>query len=84
MRIGVYSVFDRKSVAYGALLFFVNDDIAKRSMVEVMGERNNISLYPDDFDMYHLGAFDNETGELFPSTARLAARFSDFVNMVKE
>lgn len=79
MLIGVYSVFDRKSVAYGALLFFVNDDIAKRSMVEVMGERNNISLYPDDFDMYHVGTFNNETGVLTAVPVRLAARFADFV-----
>ncbi|QCQ85077.1 nonstructural protein [Blackfly microvirus SF02] len=78
MLIGVYSVFDRKSVAYGNLLFFVNDDIARRSMVEVMGERNNISLYPDDFDMYHVGTFNNETGELSPVSVRLAARFADF------
>ncbi|WNK13742.1 MAG: nonstructural protein [Microvirus sp.] len=80
MLIGVYSVFDRKSVAYGNLLFFVNDDIARRSMVEAMGERNNISLYPDDFDMYHVGTFNTETGVLAPATVRLAARFSDFAN----
>ncbi|QCQ84915.1 nonstructural protein [Blackfly microvirus SF02] len=79
MNIGVYSVLDRKSVAYGNLLFFVNDDIAKRSMVEVMGERNNISLYPDDFDMYHVGVFNNESGELTGVKPRLAARFGDFV-----
>lgn len=78
MIIGVYSVLDRKSVAYGNLMFFVNDDIAKRSMVEVMGERNNISLYPDDFDMYHVGHFDIATGELQGVKPRLAARFADF------
>lgn len=82
MLMGVYSVFDRKAVAYGNLLFFVNDDLAKRSMVEVMGERNNISLYPDDFDMYHVGSFNVGTGELFAATPRLAARFNDFMKAV--
>lgn len=78
MNMGVYSVFDRKSVAYGNLLFFVNDDLARRSMVEVMGERNNISIYPDDFDMYHVGTFNVSTGELTAVKPRLAVRFADF------
>lgn len=83
MIIGVYSVFDRKSVAYGNLLFFVNDDIARRTMVEIMGDRNNISLYPDDFDMYHVGSFDVTNGDLQGVKPRLAARFADFVNQVQ-
>nr|QJB20725.1 MAG: nonstructural protein [Microvirus sp.] len=81
MKIGVYSVLDRKAGAYGALLFFANDGIAGRTMREVMGQANDMSRYPEDFDMYHVGWFDNETGILAPADVRLAHRFSDFVEV---
>lgn len=80
MKVGVYSILDRKAGAFGELLFFPNDGIAQRAMAEVVAQPSNYSKYPEDFDMYQVGVFDNETGILQPVEVRLAARFADFVS----
>lgn len=81
MRLGVYAALDRKAGAYGGPLVFANDDMAKRAMAEVAlrGDRNlDMVKYADDFDMYHVGYFDDVTGIVTPADVRLVARFSDF------
>ena len=83
MNLGVYSVFDRKAGAYGNLLFFANDAMAERAMNEVMGQANDMSRYPEDFDMYHVGFFNTETGILVPCEVRLAKRFADYYSQEK-
>ena len=84
MKTGVYSVFDRKAVSYGPLMFYSNHDIAKRGCQELMmsGDRSIPPvLYPDDFDMYCVGFFDTDSGELYPTSPgpSLVCRMSDFV-----
>lgn len=78
MNIGVYSILDRKAGAYGELLFFTNDAIAHRAIAEVMTQPSNYTKYPEDFDMYHVGFFDNETGIIRPCEVRFVSRFADF------
>lgn len=78
----VYSVFDRKAKLFGALMFFQNGDMAKRACADLMrvGGDTPMHHYPDDFDMYLVGEFNDELGMISGYGApELICRFGDFV-----
>lgn len=65
----LYSILDRKSHTYGAPMMFDQDEIAKRTLKIALSENGlgkTIALYPEDFEVYCLGEFDQETGEVLP------------------
>lgn len=79
---GLYSILDRKAVAFGAPMFFANDDMAKRGCADTMRAGGDYAYvhYPDDFDVYRVGTFDTDSGVIIPQVpAVLVCRFSDFV-----
>lgn len=82
MKQGVYSVYDRKAMAYGSLMFFANDDMAKRGCADLMRAGGDVPMvhYPDDFDLYCVGEFDTASGDLLGMVPpKHVVRFSDFV-----
>lgn len=65
----VYSTYDMKAKSFGHLLFFSNDDMARRGGMDLMRNptgQSPIELYPEDFNFMRVGAFDTETGVLEP------------------
>ncbi|QKI28936.1 VP5 [Kummerowia striata gokushovirus] len=82
MKQGVYSVYDRKAMTYGALMFFANHDMARRSCSDLMragGDDVLMVRYPEDFDVYVVGEFETDTGYLVGMTTPVrVCGFSDF------
>lgn len=81
----IYSVMDRKLREFGQLMLARTEEAMLRELVT--GVRSNpesyIGKYPEDFDLYHLGWFNPETGELthelggmLGNVAELVARFN--------
>lgn len=67
MKNGVYAILDRKLREYGHLLLARNDETMKREARDGIGPDHMIRRYPEDFDLYRLGEFENETGVLTPA-----------------
>lgn len=62
---GLYSVKDTKLGKMGLPFIAPNDDIAKRMLAETMQNNDTtISKYPEDFQLFKLGEYDELTGEL--------------------
>lgn len=61
MKIYVYSIYDIKAEEYGPLFLAKNNDVAIRMI------KNTIKdfIYPQDYDLYCVGNFDSESGELY-------------------
>lgn len=76
---GLYAVLDVKAKSYGNILYFANDDMAKRAMSMPIPADNDMAKWPEDFHMYQLGLMDTDSGEIQPNTPRLVAAFSQFV-----
>ena len=58
----VFSVYDKKAQSYNTPFFCPNDDLAKRSFVDLCrDERTVIARNPEDFDLFCLGSFVEET-----------------------
>lgn len=67
MKIGIYSVRDNKADAFMQPLFVNAEGLARRSFGEAVNDPKSVfGKYPGDFDLYKLGAFDDEKGELIP------------------
>lgn len=62
----VYSIFDRKLRQYGQLMLERNDFALQRGLAD--GIRANgealLAKHPEDFDLYQVGEFNEETGVL--------------------
>lgn len=68
MILNVYSIFDAKAAVFGLPFFSHNNALAMRNIEAAMMEGNAMfAKFPADFQLYHVGSFDDGTGELRPS-----------------
>lgn len=64
---GIYSIRDAKIEAFGQPFLFVKPGPAIRAFAdEVSNPQSNLFKHPEDFALFHLGYYDDETG-LFTS-----------------
>lgn len=62
MKLNVYSIFDGAAQFYGRPFFLLNDQIAKRTALDIrLDSGTEISKHPEDFTMFYLGTFDDST-----------------------
>lgn len=63
MKLKVYSVYDKKTRLYHPPSYCHNQEHAMRMFFQVMkGAGDTMSLYPEDFQIWELGTFDDSTG----------------------
>lgn len=63
MIIGIYSIFDRLAGLYGSPFYQLKKELAVRQFDYVM---KNASMVSGDCDLYYLGEYNTETGEIMP------------------
>lgn len=65
MELKMFCVYDSKSKAYGTPFFAKTSGEAERSFQQAVRDpKTLISQYPEDFDLFHTGSFDELTGRL--------------------
>lgn len=65
MILKIYTIFDRKAVAHHQPFYARSDAEAMRMIMESMhGGQSKLSQWPDDYHLYGLGKFDDQTGEI--------------------
>lgn len=57
----LYALKDVK-VGFKAPFICTNNAIAIRQLKNVLGEKNEISMNPEDFELWFIGEYDEETG----------------------
>lgn len=65
----MFSTFDRASESFSPPFAAPHAGVAIRGFSDAIGnvQRNtDISNHPDDYDLFEIGTFDNETGRLEP------------------
>lgn len=65
MQLQVVSVYDRVAAAYGRPVFVTAAGSAVRSFQDEVSRNapdNEMFRHPGDFDLYHIGVFDDATG----------------------
>lgn len=72
----IYAVRDRATDQYGQPMFMINHGHAIRSFADEANRadaQNNIYNHPDDYDLYHLGTYDTDTGLIDSKTPEMVA-----------
>jgi len=67
MKLVLCSVKDRAADAYGRPMFVPSIGVAIRSFSDEVNRTdpdNQLNNHPDDFDLYYLGEFDDQSGDL--------------------
>lgn len=62
MNIRLYTIKDSKADCFGKIFMFENDEQAKRSLQVAVTQDKGISMFPDDYTLYFLGVYDDESG----------------------
>lgn len=60
----MFSVYDKKAECFSQPFFMKATGLALRGFCDMInsGEKNQYSAHPEDFDLYELGTWDEETG----------------------
>lgn len=69
MKRDVCSVFDLASQLYGQPMFVTGTGVAIRSFSDELkrkGDDNVLARHPEDYELFHLGTFDDERGVFEP------------------
>jgi len=74
----VFAIRDRKSDTFHAPFFQPNDEVAVRAIAAHMRSEPNsmISLYPDDYELFHIGNWDETSGLLEGKTHTFVTHLS--------
>ena len=73
MRKNYYAIYDNLGQTFNVPVLFDNDATATRWFTNVVNSKENDIIYsnPQDFDLYKLGSYENNTGELTPGFEKL-------------
>lgn len=84
MVLKVFSIFDVKSAIFSQPFFSSNNVTALRSFSDLVGESGNqVSKHPEDFKLYCIGDFNDNSGGLASCPQpEFLANASDFVKSV--
>lgn len=65
MELKMYSVRDSKGEIFHAPFYKHTHGEAERDFTSlVRDEKSQLAMYPEDYDLYYLGTYDNVTGKL--------------------
>lgn len=67
MNTKIYSVFDLKLNQYQPVFSFNTDVEAQRHFYRLLVSVPTMSEFPQDYDLRHLGTFDDDTGVVTPA-----------------
>lgn len=81
MKIEIYSIKDAKVGVYQSPFYAQNHAVAVRTLKSAVNDdtKTNLTLYPEDFQLFHVGTFDDVTGEL-TSNVEFVANAVDLKN----
>lgn len=67
MELRIYSIRDSKAEIFNQPIFQKTHGEAERNFQTlVKDEKSMVSKYPEDFDLYYLGTYDDQTGLVKP------------------
>ena len=65
MELRIYAIYDTKAAAFNTPFFAHTDELAIRSSKDVVSDKNTVyGRHPEDFVLYHVGMFSDQTGEI--------------------
>ena len=77
----MFSIYDSKAKSYLPPFHMPNDDMALRVFQDCVSDPNHaFGKHPEDYTLFHLGSFDDETGIIFCELVEAIANGITLVN----
>lgn len=68
MQLKMYSIYDSKAKVYNRPVFLHSDPEAERMLkMSVQDPNSLISKFPEDYDLFAIGTYDDQTGKIVPN-----------------
>jgi hypothetical protein len=85
MQLKVYSLRDSKSEIFNAPFYKHTHGEAERDFKSLVNdEKSMVNKYPEDYDLYHLGEYDDNTGKITPlDTPQHLCKAVQLINQVQ-
>jgi len=65
MKLQIFALYDKKALGYMSPFFFQHKGQALRALEDITNEKSSpVNKHPEDFDLYTLGEYDDQTGQL--------------------
>lgn len=65
------SVYDKIACLYFPVMTEINLEVAVRNFREGARKNPQIGAFPSDYELHHVGYFDDETGQVLPVTGNV-------------
>jgi len=76
----MYTVLDSKVQAYLPPFLAANDLTAQRMLLDGARDPGSLlGMHPEDFLLFMIGEFDEQSGEIHPETHHLLGKITDFM-----
>lgn len=82
MKLKIYSIKDLAAQAFGRPMYLQSTGVALRTVTDEVNrsdDTNNLYRHPADFELYHHGEFDEDTGKFETHDPVLVTRCVDLV-----
>lgn len=67
MKLRIYSIYDQKSEVFNTPFFQQTHGEAERSFRSAVNDEKTLfSKYPEDYDLYYIGDYDDNEGKIKP------------------
>lgn len=81
MNKNIYSIYDNKTCVFNTPFFSMNNAAAIRTFSDAANDtQTNINKHPEDFALFHIGHYDEETGEISGTNHTNLGLASDYQN----
>ena len=70
MNLMIFAIRDQKTDQFANPMFLITKAHAIRSFADAINEKdanNQLRKHPEDFEMFHLGEYNTNTGEIIPT-----------------
>ena len=65
MILQIYTIYDEKALCYSKPMMHTNEGVAVRDFRQAVNSPGTpFSAFPEDFVLFHVGTFDDNTGEI--------------------
>jgi len=80
----VYAIRDVKANHYATPFFMASNGLAIRAFSDLVSDpKTTLNRHPDDFQLFVIGEYDDNSGELLPSMPEFLSNASEYIKINK-
>lgn len=85
MKLNIYAIYDTATGAYMRPFFMQSDGQATRAISDLVQDENHeVGKHPEDYSLFRVGIFDDNTGTLVPENPECLATALELLSLHRQ